>query len=233
MRRYSRDQKYEEAGVVKQQLDALNRLATRTFDPGIYLSRAGVEGDMYAERLAHLSRVLRQYGIGTSFFRRIECIDISTLQGAWSTGSLVVFTDGIPDTSRYRRFRIRRDGKPNDVAMIAQIVTRRFAHPEWSLPDVFIVDGGKPQIHAAKQAMQATPATQKIPVIGLAKRFEELIVPVSVTPGLTRDRASYSFKTIRLPPSSPAIQLVRHIRDEAHRFAKTYHTVLRGKFFAN
>lgn len=196
---------FEEAGEYKRQLDALDTLLTHAFDPGVYADRT-------EERLTDLARVLH-----LSPPDRIECVDISAIGGTWATGAVVVFTKGIPDTDEYRRFRIKAAGTPNDVGMMAEVITRRFAHPEWPYPDLFIVDGGRGQVKAARQVIQATRAKQEIPVIGLAKRFEEIILPYDKT-----------FKTIRLPPTSPALQLLQHIRDEAHRFAKRYHTMLRS-----
>ncbi len=192
---------FEEAGEYKKQLDALHILLTHTFDPDMYTDRT-------SERLTDLSRILRLPSL-----HRIECIDISTLQGEWATGSLVVFTDGIPDTSEYRRFRIKSAGKPNDVGMMAEVVKRRFAHEEWPKPDLLVVDGGKAQVSMASGIIR------DIPIIGLAKRYEEIVVPYGD-----------EFKLIRLSPASPALQLVEHIRDEAHRFAKRYHTMLRSVY---
>jgi len=192
---------YEEAGEYKKQLDAIHILLTHTFDPDMYTDRT-------SERLTELARILH-----LSSLERIECIDISTLQGKWSTGSLVVFTDGIPDTDEYRRFRIKSIGKPNDVGMMAEVVKRRFAHPEWPKPDLLVVDGGKAQVSMASGIIR------DIPIIGLAKRYEEIVVP-----------NGHAFKLVRLSPASPALQLVEHIRDEAHRFAKRYHTMLRSVY---
>lgn len=190
---------FEEAGEYKKQLDILNMLLMHSFDPGIFT-------DNTSDRLSDLSRILHLQAL-----HRIECIDISTLLGEWSTGSLVVFTEGQPDTDEYRRFRIKVAGIPNDVGMMAEVIKRRFTHPEWPKPDLLVVDGGKGQVTAAKHA--------PVPVVGLAKRFEEIIVP-----------EGHGFHVIRLAPSSPALQLVQHIRDEAHRFAKRYHTHLRSRY---
>lgn len=193
---------FEQAGEYKKQLDALSTLLTHKFDPAMY-------PDATNERLSELARILN-----ISSLKRIECIDISTLQGKWSTGSLVVFTDGIPDTTEYRRFRIKLAGIPNDVAMIREVILRRFLHPEWPTPDLLVVDGGKPQVNAVQQALSLS-----IPVVGLAKRFEEIIIP-----------EDHGFRVIRLSPAGAALQLVQHIRDEAHRFAKRYHTHLRSRY---
>ncbi|KKU25701.1 MAG: Excinuclease ABC C subunit domain protein [Microgenomates group bacterium GW2011_GWA2_46_16] len=197
MQECARRMAYEKAGEIKKQLDVLNMLLTHNFDPAMFV-------DTSSDRLSDLSARL-----GLPLLHRIECIDISTLAGNWSTGSLVVFTDGQPDTDQYRRFRIKTAGKPNDTAMMAEVIKRRFTHAQWPKPDLLVVDGGKGQVTAAKHA--------PVPVVGLAKRFEEIIVP-----------ENHGFRVIRLSPASAALQLVQHIRDEAHRFAKQYHTMLRS-----
>lgn len=199
MQEAAKREAFEEAGEYKRQLTALDMLLIRSYDPGIYTDRT-------EDRIADLAKVL-----GCHVLIRIECIDISHIHGKWATGSLVVFTNGIPDTDEYRRFRINIGGRPNDVVMMAEVIRRRFAHPEWPYPNLLVVDGGKPQVIAAKES--------PVPVIGLAKRFEEIIVPTAE-----------GFRVVRLSPASPALQLVEHIRDEAHRFAKRYHTMLRSRY---
>lgn len=223
---------YEGAGEIKRQLDVLDMLLTHAFDPSLYTDRASQPDHVYETRLFQLAAVLTKAGLPIRTLNRIECIDISTLQGAWSTGSLVVFTDGIPDTDQYRRFRIKSGGQPNDVGMMTEVIARRFGHSEWPYPDLLVVDGGKPQVTAALNALAGIlsegmrrPARPEvkgslsipIPVIGLAKRYEQIIIAL---PDM--------FQTIRLPPTSPALQLIQHMRDEAHRFAKRYHITLRN-----
>jgi excinuclease ABC subunit C len=150
--------------------------------------------------------------------KRIECIDISNTSGTDATGSLVVLSNGIPDTSQYRRFRIRQENKPNDVSMISEVIKRRFSHPEWPKPDIFIVDGGKPQVSKAHKVF--TSLGLAIPLIGLAKRQEEIVYI-----------ANGRIKMIRLSLTSPAIHILQRVRDEAHRFAIGYHKKLRGQAF--
>jgi excinuclease ABC subunit C len=134
----------------------------------------------------------------------------------------VVFTGGRPDSSAYRRFRVRlQTAEANDVAMMGEVLRRRFARGEQegkrfaSKPDLVIVDGRKPQLGAALAAL-ADAGAGDIPVAALAKREEELFVPGEDEP-------------IVLPTDSPSLYLVKRIRDEAHRFAITYHRDLRGK----
>jgi excinuclease ABC subunit C len=153
---------------------------------------------------------------------RIECFDISTIHGRHSVASMVVFTAGSPDKSQYRRFKVRLDtGEANDFAMMAEVLGRRYGAERMadgrfgSTPDLLIVDGGKPQLTAALQQLDALGLD--IPVAGLAKTDEELFVPW--------DREG----PVILPSGSAALYLVKQIRDEAHRFAITFHRELRGK----
>ncbi|HWQ27520.1 MAG TPA: excinuclease ABC subunit UvrC [Dehalococcoidia bacterium] len=165
--------------------------------------------------------------------RRIECYDISNIQGTSSVGSMVVFVDGHPRPREYRRFRIKTVAGANDFASMAEVLRRRFkragqaagangespAGPAdesfGALPDLVIVDGGKGQLHAALDVLRDL-GVEQIPVAGLAKRQEELFVKDMVEP-------------IVLPRTSQALYLVQRVRDEAHRFAITYHRNVRAK----
>ncbi len=153
---------------------------------------------------------------------RIECYDISTLHGSHSVGSMVVFANGRSDTKNYRRFKIRLDhGEANDVAMMSEMLRRRFSAERQAdsrfgrRPDLLIVDGGKPQLNAAR-AVLAECGVGDIPLVGLAKREEELFVTWADDP-------------VVLPTGSASLYLVKRVRDEAHRFAIEYHRKLRGK----
>ncbi len=153
--------------------------------------------------------------------RRIEGFDISNIQGADPVGSMVVFEDGQPKKSEYRRFGIKSVQGPDDFAMMAEIIRRRLeralAGDEGFLPfpDLILIDGGKGQLAAACQVMREL-RLEKIPTLALAKEFEHIF-----TEG--RD------EPIVLPHSSPALQLLQRVRDEAHRFALAYHRTLRQK----
>ncbi len=154
---------------------------------------------------------------------RIECFDISTIHGRHSVASMVVFTNGRPDKSQYRRFKIRMETEEaNDFAMMSEVFARRYCRERLGderfgkRPDLIIVDGGKPQLTAAVNQLQELGAGD-IPVCGLAKRDEELFVP-------WQDSGP-----VVLPGGSPSLYLVKQVRDEAHRFAITFHRELRGK----
>ena len=148
---------------------------------------------------------------------RIEGIDISLFQGYEAVGSLVVFQGGVPQKSEYRRFRIRTVEGTNDFAMTAEVVRRRYlrriAEAE-ILPDLLLIDGGRGQVAAAVAVVGELGVTDRIPIVGLAKREEELYLPEAAEP-------------MRPNPNSPPMLLLRAVRDEAHRFAVTYHRTRR------
>jgi excinuclease ABC subunit C len=189
---------------------------------------------------------------------RIECYDMSNIQGTSAVGSMIVFVNGQPEPREYRRFRIRSGETPDDFRMMAEVLRRRFSRaarlrqetgalslaavgadeaPEtadtdadlgdgdaprarsrdagWALPDLVIVDGGKGQLSTAVGVLRDLGLSE-VPIAGLAKRFEELFVPGRAEP-------------IVLPARSQALYLVQRIRDEAHRFAITYHRTVRGR----
>jgi excinuclease ABC subunit C len=152
---------------------------------------------------------------------RIEGYDISDIQGSAAVGSLVVFDKGKPKPAHYRRFRIKSVAGADDYAMLAEVLKRRFkragtASDAWAIrPDLVLIDGGKGQLNAAIAAMREMGAVD-IPTAGLAKENEELFVPGRARP-------------IVLPPSSPGLQLLQRLRDEAHRFALGYHHRIRRR----
>ena len=161
---------------------------------------------------------------------RIECFDMSHLQGTDYVGSMVVMEDGLPRPQEYRRFKIRTVTQNDDYAAMGEVLTRRlqaylaersrpveerrrrFAYA----PQLLLVDGGKGQLSVAERVVEELGLEDEIPVAALAKQFEEVYVPGQADP-------------IRIPRTSEALYLLQQIRDEAHRFAITYHRSLRGK----
>jgi excinuclease ABC subunit C len=159
---------------------------------------------------------------------RIECYDISNLQGTEIVASMVVMEDGLPKRSDYRRFRLRHQDGQDDFASMEEVLTRRFrrylqerdegarsgkrfAYP----PNLVLIDGGKGQLGVAVRVLEEL-GLEDIAVASLAKRFEEVYVPGQSDP-------------VRIPRDSEALYLLQQVRDEAHRFAITYHRQLRDK----
>lgn len=153
---------------------------------------------------------------------RMEGYDISNIYGREATGSMVVFKEGEPDKKEYRKFKIKiSEAIPNDVGMTREMLDRRFNRYSekskkdiWPIPDLIIIDGGKAQLNVVSRIL--AKYSLEIPHISLAKRDEEIYFPGEKNP-------------LRLPRSSPALHLIERVRDEAHRFAISYHRRLRNK----
>ena len=161
---------------------------------------------------------------------RIECYDMSHLQGTDYVGSMVVMEDGLPRPAEYRRFKVRNVPGNDDYAAMEEVLTRRltaylgekelpladrkrhFSYP----PQLLLVDGGKGQLNVAVRVLEELGLEEEIPVAALAKQFEEVYLPGQADP-------------VRVPRGSEALYLLQRVRDEAHRFAISYHRQLRGK----
>ncbi len=216
----SKEEKFEEAAQIQKKIDSIDFITSKKHNPFEYEINPNLRQDLRIEETDELLKVLNNNGVELKKLERIECYDISNISGKHAVGSMVVFTNGEKDGNNYRRFKIKRPPKvvPNDFAMMREVITRRLDHlSDWGTPDLIIVDGGKGQISSAMKALFEKNCD--IPLIGIAKR-EELLI--------TTD-----FRVIRLSNKSPALNLVRRIRDEAHRFAITYHKKLRSKYFLN
>ncbi len=219
MKILSRNQDFEKAGRIRDQIKSLDKvLAHANIFGFIYLDKPAVDVDP--------QRILKRILNIKKSARRIEAYDVSNIQGKEATGSMVVFINGKPDKNKYRRFRIR--GKftsyrpapfqrseagagPNDTAMIKEMLSRRFNRPEWSYPDLILIDGGKAQLNAGRESTKKL----KIPIIALAKRNNELFIEGRKKPLLLKSLPRETFN------------LLLRLRDEAHRFALEYHRKLR------
>ena len=151
--------------------------------------------------------------------QRIEGYDISNIQGTSAVGSMVVFEGGRPKSAAYRRFRIKTVPQADDYAMLREVMHRRFQRarqgdPRWVLPDLLLIDGGKGQLNAVNSVLKETGI--EIPLASLAKQEEEVFLP---------GRAA----SLRLPRRAPGLRLLQQVRDEAHRFAVSYHHNLHRK----
>ena len=149
---------------------------------------------------------------------RIECYDVSNIQGKQATGSMVVFVNGKPDKNLYRKFKIKIARKPNDIAMLKEILERRFLHTEWKLPELILIDGGISQLNTGIKAKNQRIETKNIKVMSIAKKYKELFIESSKKPILLKTLPREIFN------------LIINLDDEAHRFAITYHKKLRKKY---
>ena len=172
-----------------------------------------------AEALAEIKRELRLPRLPS----RMEAYDISNIRGTAAVGSMVVFEDGRPKPAHYRRFRIKTVSGADDYAMLHEVLKRRFkrsseasAADSWAiLPDLILIDGGKGQLNAALSAINES-GVSSVPTASLAKENEEIFIPQKMEP-------------IILPRSSPGLQLLQRLRDEAHRFAIGYYQRIRKR----
>ena len=154
-----------------------------------------------------------------NFPHRMECYDISHIQGTNTVASMVTFINGLPKKSEYRKFKVKMtEGKPDDFLSMKEVLTRRLSHlgeAKWEKPDLMIIDGGKGQLSSVMEIIEGL-GVKGIDVVSLAKKHEEVFLPKQSKP-------------VTLPRNSSALFLFQRIRDEAHRFAITYHRQLRSK----
>lgn len=210
----SSNEQFEKANTLQNKINAIE-LITGPF----YKTKLDLDDNpiftvgLRKKEITDLIDILNKNNYKLKKAERIECFDISNISGTYAAGSMVVFVNGRKDGNWYRKFKIRTLNTPNDFAMMQEVLQRRFRHKEWPFPDLLIVDGGKGQISIALKVLKSM--NLNIPIVGLAKREETIV---------TSD-----FKEIVLPKNSDALKLIMRIRDEAHRFAITYHKLLRSK----
>jgi excinuclease ABC subunit C len=213
MKTFSKKLQYEDAAQVRDRIDTIRHMRERvTFQE---MSR-----DVLEQRVGE-SRAVQDLMRALNLPRppeRIECFDISHIQGVEKVASMVSFNRGRPDKSQYRKFIIRTVKGIDDFKSMAEVVGRRYRRLKAEgipYPDLILIDGGKGQLSMALKALQ-DQEIKGIPVAALAKEEEEIYLPNRPTP-------------LRLPMDSSALLLLRHIRDEAHRFAITFHRQRRSK----
>lgn len=223
MKQESKNQNFEKAGRIRDQIYALKQIMAHTHVINNIKPTFG-NNDAYAHLLPKVLRL--QYPVS-----RIECYDISNIQGKQATGSMVVFMDGKPDKNQYRKFKIRLFEKPNDIAMLKEVISRRLAHSEWDYPDIMLIDGGKAQLNAAiacksqiqnyKFQINSKQQIPKIKIISIAKGKQELWIENRKNPMPLKS----------LPQEIH--NLIKQLDEEAHRFAITYHKKLRSRKLLN
>jgi excinuclease ABC subunit C len=212
----SKNEDFERANLLQNKINAIELITGQPYrkELDIYVN-PNLASDLREKEIQELINILNQNKAGVKSLQRIECFDISNISGTNSTGSMVTFVNGEKDGNWYRRFKIKKLNSPNDFGMMKEVLERRLAHNGWPYPNLIIVDGGKGQVSTAVNVLGNLKL--KIPVIGIAKKEETIV---------TSD-----LKEISLPKNSDALKLIMRIRDEAHRFAITYHRKLRSKTF--
>ncbi|MDQ3239045.1 MAG: excinuclease ABC subunit UvrC [bacterium] len=215
MEQASVELRFEDAQKLKKQLDDITYITQSFRRPQDYIENPNLIEDQRLKTMQELHSHLVKHMLLPTLPHRIECYDISNIQGKNAVGAMVVFTDTQPDKKEYRKFKIRTKDTPDDYTMMKEVLTRRFGN-SWPTPDLIVIDGGKGQLDAAHIAMQQ--AGVNIPVISLAKRLEEIYI-----------KGDNEFIKLDLERNSKALQVLQFIRDEAHRFGITFHRSLRAK----
>lgn len=226
----SKNQQFEQAAQMRNKLRALKSLQTRI----VFSDRENLDlsKDHALYDLTQLLTLLKPP-------RRIEGFDISHMSGTDTVASMVVFTNGISEKGAYRKFKMRIPGN-DDFAHMHEVISRRLSEKNvkmWGKPDIFLIDGGKGQLGAAIKARDELGLN--IPMIGLAKKFEEIVVHKEKSNVVISDEhlkklkgfrtdESDDFVRLDLPDTSHLVKLLQRIRDESHRFAVSYHTVLKS-----
>jgi excinuclease ABC subunit C len=225
----SKKQEFEKAAQYRNKLTALNSLRVKI----IFSDRENM--DLSKDHA--LFELFELLGLAKPP-RRIEGYDISHMSGTDTVASMVVFTNGVSDKSSYRKFKMRIPGN-DDFAHMNEVITRRLSEKnlkQWGNPDLILIDGGKGQLSSALAARDSY--NKKIPMVGLAKKFEEIVVNkesslVEINDNILkklkgfRTDESDDFVRLDLPDSSNLVKLLQRIRDESHRFAVSYHTTLK------
>lgn len=220
MRRAAKRRHFEEAARKRDQVRSLRNLSKQIIFGDKERFDVGRDAALHG-----LQQLLRLNGLP----KRIEAYDVSHIAGSHNVASMVVFHEGVPAKSEYRKFKMRTRGN-DDFAHMREVITRRFSGrnlERWPKPDLLVIDGGKGQLAAALEVLGEKQID--IPTIGLAKRHEK-IIRVSQDEKLAVAR---KFETIQLERGSHTLKLLMRIRDEAHRFAVTYHSQVRGKAQTN
>jgi len=209
MRGAVKNQDFEKAAKIRDQIFGIEN---------IFAHRAVLYGNRYRgsiskiERWDKIEQTIRVVLKIPKAISRVEGYDISNISGREATGSMVVFIDGHPAKSEYRKFKIRTVFGSNDVAMLQEVIRRRLKHTEWRYPNLMLIDGGRPQLNAAIAALSNF---QKPYVVALAKREEELYT----------EKGDIAIRLSSLPQD--VAYFFQRVRDESHRFAKKYHHKLR------
>ncbi len=206
MKEYSKGEMFEEAQKTANQIRMLDYITTPQTSPSLYMKDPNLIEDIRQKETEELKKIISPY-FDIKNLTRIECFDIAHLAGVNPTASMVTFINGEPDKNYYRHFKVKINKKRSDVDSMRSILQRRVKHfGDWGGPDLIIVDGGKPQVTTAFEVLKES----KIPIIGLAKRYETIVI-------------KQGDKFIEIRPKGRALFLIQRIRNEAHRFARRLH----------
>jgi len=212
MKNFSVHQNFEEAAAVRNKIQKLEYITNSKTPVDHYIENPNLYEDIRNKELADFKKILDLHGMFVNSLKRIECFDVAHISGSNATASMVTFIEGTAEKSLYRHFRIIQKRGNDDYESMLEVSRRRKKHlSDWGRPDLIVVDGGKGQLSVFLKEFEK----DKIPVVGLAKRFETLIIPI-------KNSGKVNVKEYRFP-KGPTLNLMQRIRDEAHRFAQLYH----------
>jgi len=201
-------QNYEASRLIRDQIEKLDYITRPQLPSDFYMQNPNLYEDTIAKEMSELKKLLHFYHLPFTKLNRIECFDVAHLAGTNPVASMITFIKGEPTKEYYRHFKIKKAKGGNDYDSMSEVATRRANHfDDWGKPDLIIVDGGKGQISAFKI---------NVPVVGIAKNPDRLIIGGN-----------------KIKLTGAALNLVSHIRDEAHRFARRYHHHLISKEYKN
>lgn len=214
---FSKSENYELAKVRRDQINSLKYVISGWQSLSHLYQEIDFKEDKYQKAVDQLILTLSTNFPQLKKINRIEAYDISNLGSKVFVGAMTVYQNGKIDSSQYRQFKIESKITPDDQFMIKEVIYRRLKHSEWTSPDIILVDGGKPQVSAAHQAvdLSISSSLKQIAIIGLAKKFETIVI-----------KNIDNWEEINLPKNSPALQLLQQLRDEAHRFSNRYRNKL-------
>ena len=232
MKYLAKEKEFEKAGKIRDKIYALQQIMehTRVINAAntIVINHARAE-NMTSPYWLGTEKILKEILDIKKSITRIECYDVSNIQGKQATGSMVVFINGEPDKNQYRKFKIKIKNQPNDIAMLKETISRRLNHTEWPYPEIMLIDGGKAQLNAAleiknsKNYLKISKRTlrgasnKNLKIISIAKGKQELFIEDKLKPIPLKS----------LPRE--IYNLIKQLDSEAHRFAISYHKKLRKK----
>jgi excinuclease ABC subunit C len=209
LNKLAKNKKYEEAIIVRNKILRFDRLMDLKSDENYLDSNS-------EKKLDEMRIMLKKYFSQIKKLSRIEAYDISNLGLKQAVASMVVMKDNQMDKKEYRRFKIKQTNLRSDFERLNEVINRRLKQ-SWPMPDLMVIDGGRPQLKIVKKVLSANQVD--IPLIGIAKNPDRVIVGIDKYPNLF------------LKNGSPILNVIRLLRDESHRFARKYHLFLRSKDF--
>lgn len=213
MNKASKAENFEEATYYRNIIKKYESVAYTFKSVSSYIENPNLMEDIRNEALTELKEkipVLNKLPV------RIECFDIANISGKSATASMTVSLNGKLANSEYKRFKVKTKDTPDDFWMIREVLRRRFKHEDWDKPDLVVIDGGKGQVSVAMEVLNELSID--MPLVGLAKRFELIVY-----------KEGEEFKELELERTNEGLKLLQKLRDEAHRFARRYHHLLRMK----